>query len=266
MARTGSIYAVGHDVVCLCYHAISRDWPCALAVRPEQLQRQLAWLVDHGWTAATFSQAVLDPPARRTFAVTFDDAYQSVIERALPILAALDIPGTVFAPTGFMAERQQLLWPGIDHWARTPHAHELTSMDWRDLKVLADRGWEIGSHTRTHPRLDDLADEDVLNELERSREQCASQLGGECSSLAYPYGRASSRVAQFARAAGYHAAATIPPPREGSDRFRHPRLGVYRVDEPLRFRIKLAARRLYGSFLWPGLDSTEAHAAGTVRA
>jgi peptidoglycan/xylan/chitin deacetylase (PgdA/CDA1 family) len=233
-------------------------------VRPEQLERQLSWFLDHGWTAATFSQAVLDPPARRTFAVTFDDAYESVIERALPILMELKLSGTVFAPTRFMAERQQLLWPGIDHWARTPHAHELTSMSWRDLTVLTEHGWEIGSHTRTHPRLDDLADAEVMEELERSREECAAHSGAECVSLAYPYGRASARVARCARAAGYQAAATIPPPREGSDRFRHPRLGVYRVDEFRRFRIKLAARRLYGSFLWPGFESSALAVAGTT--
>jgi peptidoglycan/xylan/chitin deacetylase (PgdA/CDA1 family) len=254
---------VGSDVVCLCYHAVSPSWPAALAISPQQLERQVSWLVNHGWTAATFTQAVVDPPAGKTFAATFDDAYASVIERALPILAALDVPATVFAPTGFMSERQQLRWPGIDHWANTPHADELTSMSWADLKTLADRGWEIGSHTRTHPRLDELTDSEATEELRRSRDECTSQLGRECSSLAYPYGRASARVAQCARAAGYQAAATIPPPREGWDRYRYPRLGVYRVDQLARFRVKLAARRLYGSFLWPGYGSagTEAAAA-----
>lgn len=249
---------LGREVVCLCYHAVSPDWPCSLAVRPEQLERQLAWLLDRRWTAATFSRAVLDPPAERTFSVTFDDAFFSVIERALPVLDALGIPGTVFAPTVFMSRRQPLRWPGIDHWAQTPYAPELTSMDWNDLRQLLERGWEIGSHTRTHPQLEALGEAEARAELERSRAECSEELGRACTSLAYPYGRASGRIARIARAVGYEAAAVIHPPRAGSDHLRYPRIGVYRVDGAPRFRAKLAARRLYGSFLWPGFSEGDA--------
>lgn len=89
---------------------------------------------------------MLEPPAIRTLAVTFDDAFASVIDRALPILSALEVPATVFVPTGFMDARQPLRWPGIDHWADSEYAHELTSMAWGDLTALAEHGWEVGSH------------------------------------------------------------------------------------------------------------------------
>jgi peptidoglycan/xylan/chitin deacetylase (PgdA/CDA1 family) len=243
---------MGPQVVCLCYHAVSADWPSPLAVTPAQLERQLAWLVDRGWTGTTFTRAVLDPPAPRTLAVTFDDAYLSVLEQALPILAALQIPGTVFAPTRFMSARQQLCWPGIDHWVGSRHAAELDSMDWDDLRQLKDRGWEVGSHTLTHPHLNDLGDQELTAELEESREQCTNELEEECVSLAYPYGRASRRVAESARRAGYRAAATIPPEPDGVDVMRRPRIGVYRVDHMRRFQIKILARRLYGSSIWLG--------------
>ena len=238
------------DVVCLCYHAVSSDWPCTLAVRPEQLERQVTWLLDRGWTATTFSRAVLDPPAGRSFALTFDDAYLSVLERGAPILERLGVAATVFAPTRFMSTRQQLRWPGIDHWVSTAHAAELTSMQWDDLRALAARGWEVGSHTRTHPHLEQLADSELVQQLAGSREDCSSELGQECISLAYPYGTANRRVAQAAREVGYQAAATIHPPREGSDRMRHPRIGVYRVDGSRRFQTKVKAQRLYESPLW----------------
>ncbi len=249
-ANLAACEAVGREVVCLCYHAVSSDWPCALAVRPEQLERHLGWLLENGWTPATFSRALLDPPSHRTVAVTFDDAYLSVLERAEPILSELRIAATVFAPTAFMSSRQQLHWPGIEHWLNTPYASELTSMDWDDLRQLADRGWEIGSHTRTHPHLDELDDVEVKSELAASREECSHQIGRECASLAYPYGIAGRRVATAARDVGYRSAATIHPPREGPDPMRHPRIGIYRLDTPRRFRTKFAARRLYRSPLW----------------
>jgi peptidoglycan/xylan/chitin deacetylase (PgdA/CDA1 family) len=240
---------VRRDVVCLAYHAVSAAWPSPLAVSAEQLEYQVSWLVRRGWTGTTFQRAVLDPPAGRTFAVTFDDAFESVIERALPVLSRLGVPATVFAPTAFMSARQQLTWPGIDHWAESAHADELTSMNWDDLRTLAGHGWEIGSHTRSHPHLDELDDAALRAELVDSRLECSSQLGSECLTLAYPYGSVDRRVAAAARKAGYRAAAATSPPRE-RDVMRQPRVGVYRVDRPRRFQVKIRARHLYGSSVW----------------
>ena len=39
---------------------------------PQRLHAQLSGLLQRGYEATTFSQAVLDPPAPRTLAVTFD--------------------------------------------------------------------------------------------------------------------------------------------------------------------------------------------------
>lgn len=238
-------------VICLCYHAVSPTWPCSLAVTPERLERQLTSLVRRGWKGATFTEAVVEAPAVRTLAVTFDDAFASVIERAVPILSALGLPATVFAPTGFMDARQPLRWPGIDHWADSEYAHELTSMDWSDLTALAGQGWEVGSHTCTHPDLANVGDAEVRAQLERSRAACETHLGRSCTSLAYPYGRTTEQVVHSAREAGYVAAATLgPSPRGIKDPHWYPRIGVYHVDSDTRFKAKLTARRLQGSWLW----------------
>jgi peptidoglycan/xylan/chitin deacetylase (PgdA/CDA1 family) len=231
------------DVLCLCYHAVSPDWPAPLAVTPAALERQLSWLVRRGWVGATFTQAILDPPAPRTLAVTFDDAFASVIVHGLPILSDLGLPATVFAPTAFMSVRQRLEWDGIAHWK---DAHELTSMDWNDLGALADRGWEIGSHTRTHPRLTALDDRALAEELEASRSACEAALGAPCRSLAYPYGDTDARVARAARAAGYLAGACLSRNLRAAGPHLAPRVGVYGADVPLRFTLKVnpATRRV----------------------
>ena len=52
-----------------------------------------------GYRGATFEDAVSAPPARRTLAVTFDDAYLSVLELGKPILDRLGLVATVFVPT-----------------------------------------------------------------------------------------------------------------------------------------------------------------------
>ncbi len=98
------------DTLVLCYHAVSPDWAAALSVTPVQLERQLSFFAHHGWRGATFHDAVFDPPARRTLAVTFDDAFASVRELAAPILSDLRMPATVFAPTAFISSGERLGW------------------------------------------------------------------------------------------------------------------------------------------------------------
>jgi len=132
------------DVLVLCYHAVSATWNATFSVTPDALERQLSGLVGAGWRGASFTDAVLAPPADKTLSVTFDDGFASVIEVAEPILTQLGLPGTVFAPTAFMPERQQLRWDGIEAWLGTPYEDELCCMSWDDLGQLADRGWEIG--------------------------------------------------------------------------------------------------------------------------
>src|SRR5438105_523916 len=112
------------DVLVLCYHATSEDWPAALSVTPERLERQLRLLVGHGYRGSTLERAVFDPPHPRTLAVTFDDAYRSVLTTAKPILDALGLPASVFVPTRFPDTGEPMAWPGIDQWLDGPHRDE----------------------------------------------------------------------------------------------------------------------------------------------
>ena len=96
------------DVLVLCYHAVSAEWPAGLSVTPERLEAHLAGLLARGYRGATFRDAVLNPPATRTVAVTFDDAYRSVLDLAAPLLRRLGIPGTVFVPTAFAAREHAM--------------------------------------------------------------------------------------------------------------------------------------------------------------
>jgi peptidoglycan/xylan/chitin deacetylase (PgdA/CDA1 family) len=240
------------DVVVLCYHAVSARWSASLSVTPDALRRQLSSLVRAGWRGATFTEAVLDPPAARTVAVTFDDGFASVRELAAPILAELGLPATVFAPTAFIDEPQELSWPGIDQWAGTPDAAELRSMSWDDLRELSELGWEIGAHTRTHPRLTTLSDSDLREELSGSRESCTAHLGRPCRAVAYPYGDVDARVADAAREAGFDTGAALSSSLWHRGVLRWPRVGIYNRDGDARFTLKLNAtmRRFRATRLW----------------
>lgn len=247
----------GSDVLVLCYHAVSPEWDADISVTPDALERQLRFLVHRGWRVTTFREAVLAPPWRRTMAITFDDAFRSVLDLAYPILDELGLQATVFAPTAFASQRQRLRWPGIAEWADTPRAPELECMSWDDLGFLAAEGWEIGSHTRTHPHLTQLDDQTLCEELEGSRADCIERLGIPCDTLAYPYGDVDARVADVAASAGYRAAAALSSSLQPRGFHRWPRIGIYHVDQMWRFRLKVdrTTRRVRASQMWGSTES-----------
>jgi peptidoglycan/xylan/chitin deacetylase (PgdA/CDA1 family) len=224
----------------LCYHAVSDSWPAHLSVTPAQLRQQLELLVQRGYHGETFHEAVVSEPSRPTLVVTFDDAFLSVLQHAYPILAALGLPATVFVVTDFADGSRPLQWPGVDDWRGGAHEAELKSLSWGQLAQLADAGWEIGSHTRTHPRLTRLSDDALAGELSESREACEQALGRPCRSFAYPYGDFDTRVTAATAAAGYEAAATLPTALTRPSALAWPRIGVYHKDSLRRFRLKVS--------------------------
>jgi peptidoglycan/xylan/chitin deacetylase (PgdA/CDA1 family) len=241
------------DVLVLCYHAISERFPAALSVTPEAFQRQLRLLARAGYRGVTFEEAVR-APSGRTVAVTFDDALLSVLAIAKPLLDEVGFPATVYAPTAYLdTPDRPLRWDGIEQWHGGEHERELLPMSWDQLGGLAEAGWEVGSHTRTHPHLTQIDDVALRDELVRSREEVEQRLGRPCPTLAYPYGDHDERVVAAAGAAGYSAAGTLPARLHGERLLAWPRIGIYHVDDGRRFRMKIsrAMRRLRGSRLWP---------------
>lgn len=226
------------DVLILCYHGVSETWPAQIATPPARLEREIAGLLRRGYHPTTFRTAVLSPPARRTLAVTFDDAYRSVFVRARPVLERLGVPGSVYAATSFVGSGRPMAWPGIEEWLGGPHESELVAMDWDELAELARLGWEVGSHSVTHPKLTRLADDELLlAELRDSRATIEARLGRACDTIAYPYGDVNPRVIDAASVAGYGAAGSVSSLRPPA-RMDWPRVGVWREDAGWRFRLK----------------------------
>jgi peptidoglycan/xylan/chitin deacetylase (PgdA/CDA1 family) len=232
----------GRSILVVCYHAVSSEWPAELAVSPKHLEGQLRYLLRRGFEPVTFTDAVTGSKQGSLMAVTFDDAYRSVYERARPILDRLGVPGTVFVPTGFPEQRAPMSWPGIEDWLHGPWASELVPVSWDELRSLSRSGWEIGSHTRWHRDLPQIGDAELAEELEGSRRDCEIHAEAPCTAISYPYGDADERVAKSAAAAGYVAGAALyrrlMPHSTQSDPMLWPRLLFSRRDGSMRARVK----------------------------
>jgi peptidoglycan/xylan/chitin deacetylase (PgdA/CDA1 family) len=240
------------DVIVLCYHAVSDGWSSELSVTPAQLRSQLSFLLGRGYHGATFHQAVTSPAAPRTLAVTFDDGFRSTYEQAYPVLRSLGVPATIFVVTNFVGAQTPMHWPGIGQFLGTRDERELTSVSWEELRELQARGWEIGSHTCSHPHLTECDDSTLWPELRRSRSTCERELGQACLSLAYPFGDLDVRVERAAADAGYTAACALPDRLGRPTPLAWPRVGVWRHDTTALFRIKVSPvfRELRRSPAW----------------
>jgi peptidoglycan/xylan/chitin deacetylase (PgdA/CDA1 family) len=244
------------DVLVLCYHAVDETWPADLSITPAAFERQLDFLLDREFEFTTFARAVASPPARRTVAITFDDAFRSVLERAFPLLQERQLAATVFVPTAFVDAGRPASWDGVARWLGTEHENKMLPLAQAELLDLADAGWEIGSHTCTHPRLTQLDDRELTWELTASRQRCGELLGRPCLTLAYPYGDFDERVRRAAKTAGYQAACTLPTRFRTAVPLAWPRVGIWHDDSDRRFALKVSPtlRRARRSPLWDVLD------------
>lgn len=74
---------------------------------------------------------------------------------------------------------------------------EAAGITWDDLNTFADQGHEFGSHTVTHPYLAVLDEENMLYELEKSKEDILTHLGpAHTFSAEGPYGTEDPRAVE----------------------------------------------------------------------
>jgi len=213
------------------------------SVKPEhsaRFARQMDALLAAGRPArASMSQRV--PAGERRIAVTFDDAFDSLSEHALPELRRRRIPCTLFVPAAYAGSRPA--------WIRDPSHHNAgeSVMDKTKLRELSEAGTDIGSHGLEHVRLALLSEDSVRREIRKSKEILEGAVGSEIELLAFPYGSYNRAVLRLCREAGYgRVFSNIPSfPATRSGTFLMGRIDVSPAEWPLAFWLKLR-----GAYQW----------------
>src|SRR3954452_2315587 len=190
-----------HDapVPILMYHVVSAPQPGApypdLYTPKPVFAAQMKALAKRGYHGVTRAQ--VDDYWRHGYAlpakpivISFDDGYLSHYTHALPVLKALGWRGVLNLEIDNVR-------PG-----------DLTASQ---VRALIDAGWEVDSHTITHPDLTTVSDSQLRQELVGSRAYLRKHFGVPADFFCYPAGRFDSRVVAAVKAAGYRAATTTEP-------------------------------------------------------
>ena len=191
----------------LMYHQVDvpppRGTPLrGLVVSPASFARQMGLLRLLGYRGLSMHE--LEPYLKgekrgKVVGLTFDDGYRNNLQHALPVLQRHGFTATCYAVS--------TLFGGRNRWdeglvAQTPLMTREEWLAWRDA------GMDVGSHTRTHARLPDLAPDAAREEIAGSRRELEQALGCEVRHFCYPYGQFGPEHAALAREAGYATATT----------------------------------------------------------
>jgi peptidoglycan/xylan/chitin deacetylase (PgdA/CDA1 family) len=201
----------------LMYHVISAPKPGApfpeLYTPKPQFAAQMSALARRGYHGVTLGQvydywrhAIALP--KKPIVISFDDGYLSDYTHALPVLRRLGWPGVL------NLEVDNVLTTG-----------DITRSE---VHALIRAGWEVDSHTLTHPDLTRISAAQLRHELVQSRAFLRSHFGVPVEFFCYPAGRHNTTVEAAVRAAGYRLATTTQPGLASphGDRFALPRIRV----------------------------------------
>jgi len=180
----------------------------------------------------------------RYVAVTFDDAFASLMDNALPELQNRNIPCTIFAVSETLGKAAN--WEDI---GETHGNEKIMTLD--QVRKVSSALVGFGAHTLTHPVLTTLDEQAARREIVESRSRLQELVGREISLFSFPYGAFDNRLICLCREAGYERVfTTIPAPVCGHE-FVVGRTPVEPTDSKLEFRLKL-----FGAYRWLGFASS----------
>lgn len=194
-SRSGPADASGpqHHAVILMYHRFGEDRYPATNIRVEQFEEHLAYLQDNGFTVLPLPEVIDrfesgEPLPPRTVVITVDDAYSSALTVARPMLAAADMPWTLFVTTD------------------QPDRQLGDFMSWDDIRELdADPMVTIGHHSGAHHHMPDHDAATNRHDIERANARFEAELGYVPDLIAYPFGEYSDAVLAVIREFDFRA-------------------------------------------------------------
>jgi peptidoglycan/xylan/chitin deacetylase (PgdA/CDA1 family) len=182
----------------LLYHSVC-DHPAAgqeeFTVTPAVFREHVRAICDAGRTPLTVSELASALRGERTLPsrpvlVTFDDGFADALP-VVELLLGAGLAATVFVTSGWVGREAMLTQAGI-----------------RELAALGERA-EVGAHSVTHPRLDELGAARVAAEIADSKAALEGVVESPLRAFAYPHGAYDARARAAVINAGFSGAAAV---------------------------------------------------------
>ncbi len=236
----------------LTWHSLD-DSGSPISVAAPLFRRQLDWIADAQLRVVPVSELMTLPDDAQAVALTFDDGLANFATEAAPQLRERAWPVSLFVVTDRVGTDNQ--WRG-----QSPGIPVLPLLEWDALAELARNGIAMENHTRTHPRLDGLAERDAAAEIDGAADALHARLDRAPEGIAYPYGACSPAVRAAARRRHRWGVTTeFRTLRTGDDPFALPRLDAWYFTRRSHFSSWGEAR--FRAWVWARRAARSARAA-----
>jgi peptidoglycan/xylan/chitin deacetylase (PgdA/CDA1 family) len=186
------------EVPILVYHSIDEFKGKGLKelyVTPENFEKQMTYLKDHGYTLLTFDRWQDINKVNKPIFITFDDGYKNNLN----------------ALQTFQKLKDQHFHPVATLFIISDYIGTKNRLSKKELIRLAESGFfSIQSHTATHPDLNKTKNYDY--ELKKSKEKIEKITGKPVIALAYPYGNSNNQVVKETKKYYRFGLTTTPGP------------------------------------------------------
>jgi peptidoglycan/xylan/chitin deacetylase (PgdA/CDA1 family) len=190
----------------LLYHRIEESAD-PIATSPQEFRRHLQWLHQQGWRSLTIDELTYylgsrKAPPPRSFAITFDDGYESLAASAFETLKEFQFSATCFIATWFLTGASDSTRDAVD--AETGKEF----LSWDQVRALHATGlFDFQSHSHTHRDFRGWERDRIRADIELSREILAFELAlphRHFSHLAWPWGLTFPDWRAVAKDAGFN--------------------------------------------------------------
>ena len=216
--------------VVVCYHNVKER-------EAGNFKKQIACLAKENYKVVKVSEIMTAhiEDKKGIVAISFDDAFVSVLENALPSLKEFGLSASIAVPTANLAQA-----PKWDIPESSSHVHELVMSD-KQIKEVDKDGFELVSHTASHPKLTRIRDSQLKHEIEGSKSTLERIVSHEVIAICYPHGDYNTKVCHAAEKAGYQLGFTMEPymAHESPNNFAIGRFAVSAGDSVIKFKLKV---------------------------
>ena len=229
------------DTPVIMYHRVinlsSDEGVCGTYIYADTFKKHMQYLKQSGYIPITFEQ-LAEISWRNRFdkkyiIITFDDGYKDNYELAFPILKEFGFRATIF----LMARSEYNEWDVKEH-----NDKRFPLMDRKMILEMQEYGIEFGAHTFNHPKLDQLTETEIENQVMQCKSVLEEKIGKSILTFAYPYGILTDYAKAMAKKAGYLFAVATD---SGSvclseDLYQIRRIAIFPSTDLFRFKRKVS--------------------------